>query len=68
MTAVRQSTFSGLSSLRRIRLHHQRISLIQTGSFSGLENLEEIFISSNNLATFPHSAFQCRHWTTLTSM
>ncbi|XP_063751431.1 transforming growth factor beta activator LRRC32 isoform X2 [Eleginops maclovinus] len=49
ITKIAHNTFSGSSSLRRIRLHNNVILEIEDGAFEVLDNLTELDLSKNSI-------------------
>ena len=57
IVALRGSPFTRLQYLQALDLHGNKLEMLEDGTFSGLENLIQLFLHSNNLASLDTQVF-----------
>ena len=58
ITELQENDFSGLSSLRWLRLHHNALTALPEGIFRDLNALEQLTLHHNALTTLPQAVFR----------
>ena len=57
LTTLKTGDFDGLTSLRELQLHSNRLSSLPAGIFDDLTSLEKLSLAGNNLSSLPAGVF-----------